>query len=110
MAVNTLKIGYTTGNGLNVDSINFPSHVDSVVLVADTVQNYTVPTGARFMFFSSTANFYMKVGSNTAAVPSTSTSDGSASELNPAGRMIQGETTISLISTSNCIVTISSYK
>lgn len=86
-----------------------PDHVDSAELSGSAVQ-FTVPTGANFVVFSATADFYALYGTNpTAAAPSGTTSDGSGSELNPAVRKVEAASKISVIATS-ANITLSYYK
>lgn len=80
-------------------------------LAASTAESITVPAGAKYVVFSATADFYANY-STTATVP-LDTTDGSASELNPTGRIVGGLipaiSTISVISADACIVTASFY-
>lgn len=84
-----------------------PDYVDSVVLTGSAVQ-FTVPIDARYVVFSSGGDFYVSYGDNpTAEEPSGTTSDGSASELNPAVRRLDGVDKISIIGSSS--VTLAYY-
>jgi hypothetical protein len=82
---------------------------------ASTAESFTVPTlhdgvtKARYVVFSYTSNTYVNCYT-TATVPG-DTSDGSASELNPAAyELPQDVTTISVISpVAGAIVTASFY-
>ena len=87
-----------------------PTFVDARVLAAGANESHTVPTGARWVIFSSScAAFYAKTG-GTAAVPAGDVTDGSASELNPAGWLLAAATTaIGLISPTACTITLSWY-
>lgn len=109
MTVNQLVMGSTTGNSRSVDALNLPKHIDVVVLVAGVAQDYTLPAGAELLFFNPRDTFFMKTGSGTASIPTVSTTDGSASEMNPSARTIRAETVISLISSVNTVVHISVY-
>lgn len=82
--------------------------IDSVVLVAGAAQPYTVPAGGRFLLIGANADFYANYN-GAAAVPVATTSDGSASELNPTQRIANAADVISFISATNCIVTIGVY-
>ena len=90
--------------------INACTYVDARVLAASTNETVTVPTGARFVFFSSTGNFYVNFQSGTAAIPSGDVTDGSASILNPAGRYINEITQFGIIAPADTIVTMEFYK
>lgn len=85
-----------------------PGYTDARVLAANTAESQTVPTGARFVIFSSTCNFYAHP-SATATVPAADTTNGTSSELNPAGWGLAGVTTISVIADATCTVTMSFY-
>jgi hypothetical protein len=87
-------------------------HVDAAVLAADTATRMAVPTGAAYVMFSATGGFYAKWGDSsvTAAAPDDDVTDGSGSELNPAGRRIpEGATHVSLIASADAVVTLSWY-
>ena len=90
-------------------------HVDAMVLAATTPETYTVPSGARFLVFSSNADFYVRKNA-AGAVPGSEVSDGSGSELNPAGYAVydgdgtQVITTLGFESAAACVVTIAAYK
>lgn len=88
-----------------------PGYVNAVVLAANVAQSSTVPPLAKQILFSSTCNFYANPR-GTAAVPGSTTTDGSASELNPAAWYNLGASTltVSLISGSSCVVTLNYYK
>lgn len=90
--------------------LNFPAWIDNLILTANTAKTYNIPTGAKFLLFSCTTNFYVAYG-GTAVIPSVDVTDGTGVELNPVLRSIDfNMTTISIISPINCIVTISAYK
>lgn len=83
--------------------------IDSKSLGIATAESFTVPANARFVLFSSTDDFYALFGTTpTAAVPADVT-DGSASELNPTMRYINGAKQISIISPAACVVTASYF-
>lgn len=108
LAQNALEIPAAAGGPAAFLRV-MPSYIDARVLAANTNENHTVPTGARFVIFSSScAAFYAKSG-GTAAVPAADVTNGSGSELNPSGYYVVGVTTIGLISPTTCIVTLSFY-
>jgi hypothetical protein len=92
-----------------------PGWTDALLLgTASTAESFTVPamadgTKPKFVVFSYTSNTYVNCYV-TATVPG-DTSDGTASELNPAAYMLSPDiTTISVISpVANAIVTASYY-
>lgn len=85
-----------------------PTYVDVRVLAASTNEDHTVPADAKYVVFSSEANFYAKRG-GTAVEPAGDVTDGTASELNPVGYDIEGVTTIGLISATAQTITLAFY-
>lgn len=90
----------------------FPAYVLAASLAASTAESFSVPTinghAAQFVVFSSNVDFYAN-GYATATVPG-DTTDGTASELNPAGYQIPPEvTSISVIAPSAGVVTAAFY-
>lgn len=97
-------------NGANLFAFPVPDHVGDVLarsLGVATAESMTVPAGARFVVFSATTDFYANYVT-TATIPGDVT-DGTAAELNPSVRDIQGVTTISLISPAASVVTAVFY-
>ena len=86
-----------------------PQWIDVRVLAANVAEVYTVPTGANYVLFSSTVDFYANYGA-AAAVPGADVTNGTASELNPTLRATNGAATIGLISPYAAVVTICVYK
>lgn len=90
-----------------------PAYVLARSLAASTAESISVPTvngvQARYVIFSSNCDFYVN-GYTTATVPG-DTTDGTASELNPAGYAIPADvTTLSVITAaSSGIVTAAFY-
>ena len=104
-AQNTLAIE-AVRNGIPAYLRPLPDYVDARVLAANTNEDHTIPTGARWVIFSSScAAFYAKKG-GTAAVPGADVTDGSGSSLNPAGYYVERSTTIGLISPTTCVITM----
>lgn len=88
--------------------------INAQVLAAGVAEVHTIPTGAKYVSFAATADFYAKFGSSSgaaaAAVPSTEVTNGTGSELNPGPRRIPvGMTHIGLISETICKITLSFY-
>lgn len=84
-----------------------PTYVLARVLGVATAESMTVPTGARYVLFSSSGDFHVSY-TTTATVPA-DTTDGTACELNPELRDITGVTTISVISPAAQLVTAAFY-
>ena len=88
---------------------NYPTYIDVRVLAADTAETHTIPSGAKYVLFAATANFYVAY-SGDASVPAADVTNGAGVELNPVLRKISGLSTISLISGSACTVTLAFFK
>ncbi len=87
---------------------NYSNSVYASVLAAGVAEVVTVPTGAKNVIFSATADFYVRFAA-AAAIPATEVADGTASILNPQLRSIDGAATIGVISPTTCIVTMEFY-
>jgi hypothetical protein len=83
-------------------------HVDAYLL-SGTAKAITIPTGAKFAMFSCADNFYINFA-GTAVIPVGDVTNGSASELNPTVRNVDGYTSFSAIASSSCILTVAYYK
>lgn len=87
-----------------------PTYVNARVLAANTAESVTVPSGARFVLFASTCNFYAHP-TTTATVPAADVTNGTASELSPAAWLLSSNiTAISVIADATCVVTLSFYR
>lgn len=95
-------------NNIGMVGIVFSDQVDARVLAAGVAEVHTVPTGARYVLFSSTEDFYVKVN-GTAAVPSDDVTAGTASILNPGLRSLDRVITLGLISPVACVITMEFY-
>lgn len=83
--------------------------VNHYLLTANTNKAVTVPTGANYALFSSTADIWVRMG-GTAAVPAGDVTNGTGSELNPVLRKVEAGGTIGVISESAAKVSIVFYK
>lgn len=91
--------------------INQADHINAAVLAAGVKEDFTVPADAGKVLFSSTENFYCRIGAvAVAAVPAADITDGSSSELNPIARGVVVGETISLISVVDCKITMAFYR
>lgn len=96
-------------NSFNFSIINPPTYTDAIVL-AGSSQTQTVPSGVTWLVFSATCNFYAKRGAS-AAVPDSTTTNGSAAMLNPSAWYVAGLSQLTVVSSANpCIVTLSFYQ
>ena len=90
------------------DVLAAPNFINVAVLAAGTGQAFDTPSGASIVTFGASIDFYVKYGSTSAAVPTTSMSTGNANgELNPTVRNVRSSTGLSLISASAGNVTMS---
>lgn len=85
-----------------------PDHVDARVLGVESPVSVTVPAGARYVIFSASATFYVR-WTGTAATPVGAVSDGSASEMNPGARSLDGVSSFSVVAPAGAIVTMAFY-
>ena len=97
-----------TGAGGAIFGLNRSSSRYANVLVGEVAEVVTVPTGANYVLFSATGDFWANFGA-VAAIPATEVADGTASYLNPGLMALGGATTIGLISESVSIIQMSFY-
>jgi len=95
------------GNHLTNESMPMPTFVD-VIALTTTNQDYGVPTGAGYLKFNATGDFYVKEG-GSAAIPTSNTVGGGGSFLNP-DVVIPVHNTIGVAGTSGEILTIGVYR
>jgi hypothetical protein len=92
-----------------------PTYTDALVLTANVSATQAVPknaagASATWVVFSANCNFFALPGA-TAAVPGSTTTDGSASMQNPAAWNISNSVTqITVIAPTACVVTLSFYQ
>lgn len=81
--------------GRTAFTVSFPDYIEDVVLAADTLVRVPVPANARYAVFSFSGDFRAKIGivSTGLTLPSSTSTDGTGSELNPAARYIPSGTT-----------------
>jgi len=97
-------------NHNRTNGLEFSDHNDAEKLSAGVAIRHALPEGANWVLLSPTGVVYVLFGdaSVTAAVPSTTITDGSASVPNLGLiRMPAGATHLSLISPADCVVTLS---
>lgn len=104
---------YPNGAGRGALAPAPADHIDAIVLAAGEAQAHPAPTGSRWALFSFTQDVFVRFGAAAVAVavPTASTTDGAAGELNPAARRIpDGVTHIGLISPDDCSGSIAFYR
>ncbi len=88
-------------------ALPFSEDVNALSLAANTAETLDIPTGANYVLFSGTADFYVR-RNDTATVPG-DTTDETAAELNPTLRSLAGVSSLSVIASAACVVTASFY-
>lgn len=77
---------------------------------ANTAESYTVPAGVNRVMFSSPFNFWVRYDGSAASVPAAEITNGTGSEMNPAGGSVQEGDIISFVSQdNNCPISISCF-
>ena len=97
-----------TANGPHVFARSKPQHINAQVLAASTAESNAVPSGAKFVFFASTGNFYARPD-GLVAVPSADVTDGTAGEINPTVWDVSTVTNIAIVAPAAVVVTLSYY-
>lgn len=91
-------------------SVPYPSDcVMAVFLTAGVPKTVAVPQDANIVMFNATGNIWVRFGA-AAAVPTADITDGTAPELNPAGRIVTGVASIGLAAATPCVVSLSFYR
>ena len=98
-----------TANGPHIGARSKPQHVNAIVLDGTNPTTNAVPSGARFVLFASTGNYFARPD-GVVTVPGSSLTDGSAGEINPTLWAVNDVTNIHVIASSAIIVTLSFYK
>ena len=96
--------------------LGFSGYVDARVLAANTAEDFQAPTGAKYVRIAGDGTFYLKVGATTvtAAVPGADVTDGSASQVCPAGHAVwitlpADQAYISVVASATAVVTLSYF-
>lgn len=80
------------------------------VLAANVAESDTPPAGANYVIFGADGDFYALADSDP-AVPSADISDGTSPEINPIIMLLEGVTTVRVVSeTAGRVITLSYYK
>jgi len=85
-------------------------YVNSYLLTANTAKTIYIPSGARYAVFAATADIWVRIGTGAAAIPTGDSASGTAAELNPVCRWIEGETQMSIISPAGAKISIGYYQ
>ncbi len=81
----------------------------AVILTAGTPRLIAVPTNARLVLFNATQAFWARFGM-AVTLPTVDILDGTAPELNPAGRRLDGISQIGLVAATDSIVNLLFYR
>jgi hypothetical protein len=101
----------TYRSGQNVELVfarSKPTFVNAACLAANVEKIMNVPEGAGICIFSADTDFFARAD-ETALVPQSDTTDGSAPELNPAQWDVHDVTQLHLIAAEDAVVTLSFY-
>ena len=99
---------HTGANGSNTYAIGGCDTIN--VYYGDAAAaTFTAPTGAKFVLFSATDNFYVRWEGSNAAIPSADVTNGTGSECSPVIRKVVDGETFSIIAAADVIVTMSWY-
>lgn len=95
-------------------AIGAEEYINNRVLVANTAQTFTIPTGAKRVSFNNTENIWVAYtfagyDDKTAVVPSVNVTDGSGQVLNPKIRHLGKVSKISIISPVACLVSLAYF-
>lgn len=82
-------------------------YCNSLTLIAGTQKTIDVPAVAKYVMFASTGDFFARYD-GTAQVAG-DVSNGTASELNPTMRYVNGIKQVSVIAAADCTITFSFY-
>jgi hypothetical protein len=85
-----------------------PDHVDALVLAAGQAKTHAVPAGARHVLLSATGTVHVAYDA-AAQVPAGDVTDGSAAEMNPLLRSVEGVAQLGLAAPRACTVTLAFY-
>lgn len=93
-----------------IAAVPAPTWTDGVVLTANSVSSYTIPTGAQYLLFGFSASPVYANYNGTAFIPTSASTNGAASAISTGLVYVGGRTVVSLIAPANTIVTISVFK
>lgn len=95
-------------NGQSTFAVPFSDTINVQTLAPTVAESVTIPSGAKYVVFSSSADFYARINA-AATIPVGDVTDGSGSEMNPSIRQLRDVTTLSVISPSACTITLAFY-
>jgi hypothetical protein len=95
-----------------VASVQQSDTIYAIVMAANTAQYITPPAGANFVLFAASGgnDFYMLLNVTSGlSVPAANNTAGTSPELNPLIRELKGATSIGLVTTAACNITMAFY-
>lgn len=95
-------------NGRETEEIQPSDHVENYVLSAGTPRTVQVPPSARYVFLNFTRTVYATYD-REAFIPAQDVADGQGVEINPTRRRLKTVRSISLVSESDCVVSLAYY-
>jgi hypothetical protein len=95
------------GDGRVLSGIMSSGYIDDIVLAAGVAQTITAPTGARYVSFGASGDYYVNQ-SGTATIPGTTITGGTGSLKKPP-LMSLDAATFSLISVGGDIISLAWY-
>jgi hypothetical protein len=94
--------------GRNTSVLTVSNHTLALLLSPGISKTVTVPPDARVALFSATGNFWLSAD-GAPAVPAADILDGTAPELNPAGRAVKSGQTLGFVAPAACTICLSFY-
>lgn len=95
--------------GVATMAVNPSDTVQAVILAAGVSKQVSVPSEARLVLFNASRPFWARIGGAT-SLPVADILDGSAPELCPSGRALDGAASIGLVSAEPCQISLSYYR
>lgn len=99
------ELRIASNNGHNTYAIDGSDYIDTYYGDA-AATTFTFPTGAHYVLFSATGDFYVRWDGSAAAIPSADVTNGSGSAANPRVRHGVPGDTFSIIAAADIIVTM----
>jgi|ETNvirnome_2_130_1030620.scaffolds.fasta_scaffold04011_2 hypothetical protein len=84
-------------------------YVDSLSLASGVAETVTPDQGANVVLLAADADFWVRWDAGTATIPASDVTDGSAAEMNPDWRSLEGVTTFSVIADVAAVLTLAFY-
>jgi len=109
MRLNQIENTQALAVGPHITFLPLPEATDSFLLLANTDFAYTVPQNVKFIVLHCEDDFYMRNGA-VAAIPIGTVIDGTASQQNPHGILVEGLEILHFIAPRESIMTLSRFE